>query len=54
MRDTCLACGRPIFTIRAQGMGITLAQQWTHGGMGFVDRSHAAIPKNHEYKVVRR
>jgi hypothetical protein len=54
MRDTCQACGRPIFTIRAQGMGITLAQQWTHGGYGFVDRRHAPIPGKHEYKIVNR
>lgn len=50
MRDTCLACGRQIFTIRAQGMGITLAKQWTHGSRR-KDRKHMAIPTNHEYTI---
>lgn len=53
MRDTCAACGRPVYTVRAQGFGITLAQQWTHGSRR-VDRQHAVIPSNHEYQVVRR
>lgn len=54
MRDRCVACGRDIFTINA-GMSrgiITLAQRWTHGGYGFVDRQHAAIPSNHKYRMV--
>lgn len=53
MRDVCAACGRPIFTIHARGMGITLARQWTHGGYGFIDRRHLPIPSKHEYKIVR-
>lgn len=53
MRDTCMACGRGIFTIHTRGMGITLAQQWTHGGYGFVDRQHVPIPANHDFKVIR-
>lgn len=53
MRDTCLACNRPIWTIHAQGMGITLAKQWTHGKRR-LDRQHVPIPQNHEYQVVRR
>ena len=53
MNDTCLACGRGVFTIHAQGMGITLAQQWTHGSRR-KDRNHTPIPTNHEYKVVNR
>ncbi len=55
MRDVCQACGRAIFTINA-GMSrgiVTLAQQWTHGGYGFVDRMHAPIPARHEYRVIR-
>ena len=54
MRDRCVACGRPIFTIPARGMGITLVQQWTHGGYGIIDRQHVPIPKNHDFKVVNR
>lgn len=54
VRDVCAACGRPIFTIRARGLGITLAREWTHGGWGWVDRSHVPIPSRHKYKVVRR
>lgn len=54
MNDTCMACGRAIFTIHPRGMGITLAQQWTHGGYGYVDRRHVPIPTNHKFKVVRR
>lgn len=50
MRDTCLACGRPIFTIRAQGIGITLLQQWTHGSRR-KDRQHMAIPTDHDFEV---
>lgn len=53
--DTCAACGRGIFTINA-GMSrgiVTLAQIWTHGGYGFIDRQHAAIPRNHEYEMRR-
>lgn len=56
MRDVCVACGRPIFTVNA-GMDrgiVTLAQRWTHGGYGIVDRMHVPIPKRHEYKVVGR
>lgn len=52
MNDVCLACNRPIFTIRAQGMGITLAKQWTHGSRRR-DRNHIAIPSNHDYKIRR-
>lgn len=52
MRDVCLACGRPIFTIRAQGIGITLMQQWTHGSRRR-DRNHVPIPTNHEFEVRR-
>ena len=51
MYDKCLACGRPIFTVRMPG--ITLQQRWTHGGYGFVDRQHVPIPTRHECKVVR-
>ena len=47
MYDKCLACGRPIFTVRMPG--ITLQQRWTHGGYGFVDRQHVPIPTRHEY-----
>lgn len=46
MYDKCLACGRPIFTVRMPG--ITLQQRWTHGGYGFVDRQHVPIPTRHE------
>lgn len=56
MRDTCLACGRPIFTVPLRnGLGgpmVTLAQQWTHGGRR-VDRKHAPIPASHDFEVVR-
>lgn len=56
MRDVCLACGRPIFTTPLRnslgGPMITLAQQWTHGRRR-LDRQHAPIPTNHEYRVVR-
>lgn len=44
MRDICMACGRPIFTVHLQGHGITLAQRWTHGGLGVRDRQHVPIP----------
>jgi len=54
MMDICQACGRMIFTVHPVGMGITLALQWTHGGFGFVDRQHVPMPRNHEFKVVRR
>jgi hypothetical protein len=54
MNDTCMACGRPIFTIPARNMGITLAQQWTHGGFGLIDRQHSPIPQNYEFKVTGR
>jgi len=55
MTDTCMACGRSIFTVNAgmsRGM-ITLAQRWTHGSR-WRDRSHMAIPKNHDYKIEGR
>lgn len=55
MRDVCVACGRPIFTVNA-GMSrgiVTLAHRWTHGGMGFIDRQHAPIPANHDYRIER-
>ena len=39
-----MACGRPIFTVHLQGHGITLAQRWTHGGLGVRDRQHVPIP----------
>jgi len=54
MTDVCVACGRPIFTVRLEGVGVTLAQRWTHGGFGIVDRLHVPIPKSHDYKVVGR
>lgn len=53
MRDTCAACGRLIFTTRLNGHGITLAQKWTHGGYGFIDRQHLPIPTNHNFEVIR-
>jgi hypothetical protein len=51
-----MACGRSIFTVNA-GMGrgiVTLAQRWTHGGYGFIDRQHSPIPKRHEYRIEGR
>lgn len=56
MRDTCLACGKPIYTIPLRnslgGPMITLAMQWTHGSPRR-DRKHLPIPTNHEFKVRR-
>lgn len=53
MHDTCAACGRPIFTTAVRRPIVTLAQQWTHGGYGFIDRMHVPIPKNHKYQIIR-
>ncbi|WP_353707630.1 hypothetical protein ABRQ22_17365 [Cellulosimicrobium sp. ES-005] len=52
MRDTCLACGRPIFTTALRVPIVTLAQQWTHGSRR-IDRKHAPIPTNHDFEVIR-
>lgn len=52
MRDACLACGMPIYTIPLQRPIVTLAQQWTHGSRRR-DRKHLPIPTNHEFEVQR-
>jgi hypothetical protein len=52
MRDVCLACGKPIYTIPMRGVGVTLAQQWTHG-TARRDRKHLPIPTDSEYEVRR-
>jgi hypothetical protein len=55
VRDVCLACGRPIFTVNAglsRGI-ITLAERWTHGSRRR-DRNHMAIPKNYDYEIEAR
>lgn len=52
MRDVCLACGRPIFTVPLQRPIVTLAQQWTHGSRRR-DRKHLPIPTHHEFTVQR-
>ncbi len=49
MNDTCLACDKPIFTVRLEGHGVTLAQRWTHGSRR-KDKQHMPIPTNHEYE----
>lgn len=51
MRDVCVACGRPIYTVHLHY--ITLAQRWTHGKRRW-DKNHAPIPANHDYRVVNR
>lgn len=55
MNDTCAACGRPIFTVNAGASRgqITLAQRWTHGGLGIIDRQHLPIPTHHRYRIER-
>lgn len=52
MRDTCMACGKPIYTIPLRRPIITLAMQWTHGSTRR-DRKHLPIPANHEFEVQR-
>lgn len=51
MNDTCVACGRYIYTTVYRGPVVTLMQQWTHGSRR-IDRQHAPIPTRHEYKVI--
>lgn len=53
MKDVCMVCFRPIFTVNAGNYHgvVTLEQWWTHGGMGIIDRMHMPTPNNHDYRV---
>lgn len=42
--DRCVACGKPITTVRASNRVITLDRVWVHFSR-WANRSHAAIPE---------
>lgn len=49
MPERCVACGKPITTIRASRRVITLDRVWVHYSW-WANRSHRAIPE----EMVRR
>lgn len=44
MADRCIACGKPITTVRAPHPRVTLTRIWVHVSW-WANRSHNAIPE---------